>query len=98
MSHPVFVLVFAGPLIAPALVSVEAPASVADEGASRWTTVSLSAELKGKDTDRIDVVTAGEEQKSSYGRCSAATDPDLCRVLVSVVNAAAIIGSTVTGQ
>lgn len=97
MSNPVFVLVFAGPLIAPALVSVGAPAPAGEE-ASRWTTVSLSAELKGKDTDRIDVITAGEEQKSSYGRCAAAADPDLCRVLVSVVNAAAIIGSSVTGQ
>jgi hypothetical protein len=97
MSHPVFVLVFAGPLIGPALVAVEAPASaVASE--SRWTSVSLSAELRERDTDRIDVITAGEEQKSSYGRCAAAADPELCRVLVSVVNVAAIIGSTVTGQ
>jgi hypothetical protein len=98
MSHSVFVLVFAGPLLAPALVSAEAPASAAGEGTSRWTTVSLSAELRSKDTERIDIVTAGEEQKSSYGRCAAAADPDLCRVLVSVVNVAAIIGSTVTGQ
>jgi hypothetical protein len=94
MSHPLFVLVFAGPLIGPALVAVEVPASdVASE--SRWTSVSLSAELRGRDTDRIDVITAGEEQKSSYGRCAAAADPELCRVLVSVVNVAAIIGSTV---
>jgi hypothetical protein len=97
MSHPVFVLVFAGPLIGPAFLPAEAPAS-AGATTSRWTSVSLSTELRRKDTDRIDIITAGEEQQSSYGRCAAAADPELCRVLVSVVNVAAIIGSTVTGQ
>jgi hypothetical protein len=60
--------------------------------------VSLSAELRTKDTDRVDLITAGEEQKSSLDRCSDSVDVDLCRVIVSAVNVAAIVGSTITGQ
>lgn len=96
MSYPVLVLAFAGPLLGSAVPADEASASSVSQG--RWTTVSLAAELREKDTDRIDIVTAGEEQQSSYGRCSKATDPDFCRVIVSAINAAAIIGSAVTGQ
>ena len=94
MGCSVLVLVFAGPLIAPALVSVEAPRPVE----VRWTSVSLSAELRTKDTDRVDLITAGEEQKSSLDRCSDAVDVDLCRVIVSAVNVAAIVGSAIPGQ
>jgi hypothetical protein len=97
MSFPVFVLVFAGPLIGPALVSTEAT-GVVGAAESRWTSVRLAVELRTRDTDRINPITAGEEQKSSMDRCSAAADPDLCRVLVSAVNVAAIIGSSITGQ
>lgn len=82
--------------MAPTLVATDAPMSAVTAG-SRWTTVSLATELDAKDTDRIDIITAGEEQKSSYGRCAAASDPGLCRVLISVINAAAIAGSSLTG-
>jgi hypothetical protein len=84
-------LVFAGPLIAPALLSAE---SVAPPE-TRWTSVSLAAELRAKDTDRVDLITAGEEQKSSIDRCSDAADVELCRIIVSAVNVAAIVGSAV---
>jgi hypothetical protein len=92
----VFVLAFVGPLVAPTLVAIDTPASAVTAG-SRWTTVSLATELNAKDTDRIDIVTAGEEQQTSYRRCAAASDPGLCRVLISVINAAAIVGSSLTG-
>jgi len=91
MSQSILILVFAGPLIGPALVSAEMPA--APQG--RWTSVSLAAELRAKDTDRIDVITAGEEQLSSLDRCAAAEDVELCRILVSAVNVATIIGSAI---
>ena len=97
MSHPVLVLAFAGPLLGPVLASAELPAP-AEPVQPRWTSVSLATELRAKDTDKVDVITAGEEQQSSYGRCSKATDADLCRVIVSVVNVAGIVGSAVTGQ
>jgi hypothetical protein len=64
---------------------------------SRWTSVSLSAELRAKDTDRIDLITAGEAQKSAMAQCNASDDALICRVLVAVVNVAAIVGSAVTG-
>jgi hypothetical protein len=95
MSSSILILVFAGPLIGPALVSAEAP-RVPD--GPRWTSVDLSAELRAKDTDRVNLITAGEEQKSSLDRCSEAADAGLCRVIVSAVNVAAIVGSTITGQ
>lgn len=93
MSISVLSLVFAGPLIAPAMLLAETTPREA-----RWTSVSLAAELRAKDTDRVDLITAGEEQKSSLDRCSEAADVDLCRVVVSAVNIAAIVGSTITGQ
>ena len=96
MSHPVFVLVFAGPLLAPALVSAEAPVGAASVE-PRWTSVSLSAELGAKDTDRIDLITAGEDQGSSMSQCAKAEDAKLCQLLIAVVNVAAIVGSVVTG-
>lgn len=92
MGLSVLSLVFAGPLIAPALLSAE---SVAPAQETRWTSVSLAAELRAKDTDRIDLITAGEEQKSSIDRCSEAADVELCRIIVSAVNVAAIVGSAV---
>jgi hypothetical protein len=95
MGQSVLILIFAGPLIGPALVSADIPRA---PEAPRWTSVSLSAELRAKDTDRVDLVTAGEEQKSSLDRCSDAADADLCRIIVSAVSVAAIVGSTVTGQ
>lgn len=96
MSHPVFVLVFAGPLLAPALVPTEAPVSAAAEP-PRWTSVSLSAELRDKDTDRINLITAGEDQDSAMSQCAKAEDAKLCQLLIAVVNVAAIVGSVVTG-
>ena len=85
---------FSGPgLLAAGQVPVEpAPAAV------RWTDVRLASELRGKDTVKIDVITAGEEQKSSFDQCSAAADVVLCRILVSAVNVAAIIGTSVPGN
>lgn len=93
MGQSVLILIFAGPLVGSALVSADIPRPVE----ARWTSVSLSAELRAKDTDRVDLVTAGEEQKSALDRCSDAVDVDLCRVIVSAVNVAAIVGSTITG-
>jgi hypothetical protein len=95
MSHPVLVLAFAGPLFAP-LLSADRPVEAAAVPA-RWTSVSLSAELRAKDTGRINLVTAGEDQKSSMSQCEAADDADLCRLLIAVVNVAAVVGSVVTG-
>jgi hypothetical protein len=96
MAHPVLVLVFAGPLLGSTLVAAEAPAK-ATVAQTRWTTVSLASELRAKDTARINLITAGEDQKSSMGQCAKAKDADLCRLLVAVVNVAAIVGSAVTG-
>jgi hypothetical protein len=96
MSQSVLVLVFAGPLFAPALLSAGVPVNPVAAPA-RWTSVSLSAELRAKDTDRINLVTAGEDQKSSMSQCEAAEDADLCRLLIAVVNVAAVVGSVVTG-
>jgi hypothetical protein len=89
-----FVLVFAGPLINPALVAAEAPAVKAE----RSPVARIVAELRQKDTDKIDVITAGEKQKSTLDRCSDSADSGLCRVLVSVVNIAAIIGTSIPGN
>ena len=94
MGHPLFVLVFAGPLFNPALVA-DAPAAAASE---RSPVARLVAELRQKDTDKIDVITAGEKQQSSMDRCKAAADSGLCRVLVSFVNIATIIGTSIPGN
>jgi hypothetical protein len=91
MSHPLLVLVFAGPLINPALAAADAPAVKAE----RAPVARIVAELRRKDTDKIDVITAGEKQKSTFDRCSDSADSGLCRVLVSVVNIAAIIGTSI---
>src|SRR5262245_50083349 len=100
MAHPVLVLAFAGPLLSSALVSAEAPAAVpapAPVVEARWTSVSLSAELRAKDTNRIDLITAGEDQESAMSQCAKSDEEDLCRLLIAVVNVAAIVGSAVTG-
>ncbi len=92
MSNPLVVVMFAGPLLASGDASAPAVTT-----AERWTTVSLSTELAHKDTHRVDAITAGEEQKSSLDRCEASEDAVLCQVLVSVVNAGAVLGSVFTG-
>lgn len=91
MSNPLVVVMFAGPLLASG--GAFAPAQTAE----RWTAVSLSTELSVKDTHRVDAITAGEEQKSSLDRCEASEDAILCQVLVSAVNAGAVLGSVFTG-
>jgi hypothetical protein len=92
VSYSLAVLTFAGPLLAPAIMTEQGTSSVSD--GRRWSTVRL-AELREKDTDRINFVTAGEEQMSSIDRCALAADAGLCRVLVSAVNVATIIGSSI---
>jgi hypothetical protein len=87
---------FAGPGIVPAGQAVAAP-EVA-QAAGRWTDVRLVAELREKDTIKIDAITAGEEQKSSFDQCSGSADVVLCRILVSAVNVAAIIGTSIPGN
>jgi hypothetical protein len=59
---------------------------------------ALAAELERKDTETINIITAGEAQKSSFAQCAEAADAVLCRILVGAVNAAAIIGSSVPSQ
>ena len=59
-----------------------------------WTDVLLATELRDKDTGKIDVITAGEQQKSSFDQCSASADVVLCRILVSAVSVATIIGTS----
>lgn len=97
---PVMAVVIAGAFAGPGLVPAgqAAVASEATPAAGRWTDVRLVAELREKDTIKIDVITAGEEQKSSFDQCSAAADVVLCRILVSAVNVAAIIGSSIPGN
>jgi hypothetical protein len=87
---------FAGPGLVPAGQAAATSAAVPEAG--RWTDVRLVAELREKDTVKIDVITAGEEQKSSFDQCSAAADVVLCRILVSAVNVAAIIGTSIPGN
>jgi hypothetical protein len=77
---------------------VSAPVSEPSASTPRWSDVRLAAELRSKDTAKIDVITAGEEQKSSFDQCSAAEDVALCRILVSAVNVAAIIGTSIPGN
>lgn len=91
MLHPLCVLAFAGPLLGPAMLVAAGPAA----DAPRWTKVELALELRQKDTTRIDVITAGEKQKSAFAQCAGAADVELCRILVSAVNVAAIIGSSI---
>jgi hypothetical protein len=93
VSNPVLVLAFAGPLIGPSILLADAPAQQIAPKGERWTEVRL-AELQAKDTDKINVITAGEAQKSSLDQCSAAADVTLCRILVSAVNVAAILGTS----
>ena len=64
----------------------------------RWADARLVTALRAKDTPKINVVTAGEEQKSSYDQCAKAADVALCRVIVSAVSVAAIIGSSVPAR
>lgn len=92
----VIVVTLAGAL-SPAVAFADAPAAPAKVApkVQRWTEVRVVAELRDKDTVKINVVTAGEKQKSSYGRCAAAADVTLCRILVSAVNVAAIIGTNI---
>ena len=92
--HPLCVLAFAGPLLGPAMLIAGGPAAETP----RWTKVSLAAELRQKDTDKIDVITAGEKQKSAFAQCADAADVELCRILVSAVNVAAIVGTSIPGQ
>ena len=63
--------------------------------AQRSAEFRLVAELRAKDTTKVDVVTAGEKQESSYKRCAHAADVALCRILVSAVNVAAIVGTNI---
>ena len=97
MGNTVLVLAFLGPLLGSAVVPVDVPAAPAMEG-ERWTAVRLVGELRAKDTGKVDSVTAGEEQKTSFEQCLAAEEADLCRVLVGAVNVAALIGSVLTSQ
>ena len=90
MAHPLLVVVFAGPLLSPALAA-EVPAAPNE----RVPVARIVAELRQKDTDKIDVITAGEKQQSSLDRCRTSADSALCRILVSVVNIAAIIGTSI---
>ncbi len=92
LGYPLAVLAFAGPLLGPGLMANEGSPVVS--GGARWTTVRL-AELRERDTDRIDLITAGEEQKSSFDQCSLAADASLCRILVSALNVAAIVGTSI---
>jgi hypothetical protein len=96
-----FVAAFGGPgmtLAAQATLTPQAPAAVEVAPAGRWTDVRLAAELRDKDTATIDVITAGEEQKSTFDQCAAAADVVLCRILVGAVNAAAILGTSIPGN
>lgn len=88
MLHPLCVLAFAGPLLGTVVTSAEAPV------APTWTAVTL-AELRTKDTDKIDVITAGEKQKSAFAQCAAAEDAELCRIIISAVNVAAAVSSAI---
>ena len=83
-----------GPTVAYADPPAVAPDKVAPK-AQHQTEVRLVAELQAKDTAKINVVTAGEGQKSSFARCAKAADVTLCRILVSAVNVAAIIGTNI---
>lgn len=89
MSHPGAILLFAGPLFVPG--ALPAPPAVAVDAQSRF------EEVAAKDTPRVDLITAGEEQKSSLDQCSASEDAVLCQVLVSIVNVGAVVGSAFTG-
>ncbi len=94
----VIVVAFAAALIGPTVAFGDAPAAAGVKAApkvQRWTEVRLVAELREKDTAKVNIITAGEEQKSSFDRCSAAADVTLCRILVSAVNVAAIIGTNI---
>ena len=89
---PILVLAFAGPLIGSAIVSAEGPAATSAK--QEGVLARVVAELRAKDTDKVNIITAGEEQKSSFDQCAAAADPGLCRILVSAVNVATIIGTS----
>lgn len=89
MSHPGAVLLFAGPLFVPGVLPAE-PATAAS-------VPSRIEEIAARDTRRVDIITAGEEQKSALDQCSASDDALLCQALVSVVNVGAVIGSASTG-
>jgi hypothetical protein len=89
MGHPGAVLLFAGPLFLPgALPSEQVTASVSP---------SRIEDIAARDTHLVDVITAGEEQKSSLDQCAASDDALLCQALVSAVNVGAVIGSAFTG-
>ena len=92
------VLAFASAWMGAALAFAAAPELKPAPKVQRWTEVRLVAELRAKDTPKINVITAGEEQKSSYDQCAKAADVALCRIIVSAVSVAAIIGSSVTGR
>jgi hypothetical protein len=97
MGYPLAALAFAGPLLGSALAPHGDEPRAAPRfilGGALWSDVRF-AELRAKDTDRIDFITAGEEQKSSFDQCASAADAGLCRILVSAVNVAAIIGSSI---
>ena len=82
----------------PAVAFADPPAVAPDKGAPKpqhQTEVRLATELRAKDTAKVNVVTAGEGQKSSFARCAKAADVTLCRILVSAVNVAAIIGTNI---
>ena len=92
LGYPLAVLAFAGPLLGSGLSAHEGSSAISD--GARWTSVRL-VELRDRDTDRINLITAGEEQKSSFDQCALAADAALCRILVSAVNVAAIVGSSI---
>lgn len=91
------IVAFAG-VFGPTIAFADAPPAATAKAApkvQRWTEVRVAAELREKDTAKVNVITAGEEQKSSFDRCSGAADVTLCRILVSAVNVAAIIGTNI---
>lgn len=97
MGQSLLVLAFLGPLVGTGLVPADAPPGASVQG-ERWTAVRLAGDLRAKDTEKIDKLTAGEEQKSSFEQCLAADEADLCRVLVGAVHVASLVVSVVTSQ
>ena len=94
----VFAVAFVGAFGGPAIMLAGQAPVASEPAAGRWTEVRLVTELRDKDRVEINFITAGEEQQSSLDQCSASADVWLCRILVSAVNVAAIIGTSVPGN
>lgn len=82
-------MLFAGPLFVPGTLPAEQVTAAASP--------SRIEDIAARDTHRVDIITAGEEQKSSLDQCAASDDALLCQALVSVVNVGAVVGSAFTG-